>query len=352
MTLAYFTRKGGLIASSIALSTLLFSCSETETGQTDPTSLNNELQKSNLTLLTPDSPIYLENGEKLGQGLNSRATTAPGDDRGRFNISLKFITPVTDRQREIFDEAAARWERIIIKDVNSITGPQTGIPSAFVGFPPVIGAGEVLDDLIIEVAIAPIDGPGRILGQAGPRFYRTSNFLPLTGVMFFDLADLDFLDQLDLFDDVIVHEMGHVLGVGTAWNSFGRELRKGTNTADVYFSGETANKHWAAEGGEGFLPIENLGGQGTRNSHWREGILVNELMTGFINLGDNPLSRITAGSMRDLGYGTAIVGERYELPKGAPGINPAALMNRTSEGINIAEMETLLEPIGFIVDNE
>ena len=36
--------------------------------------------------------------------------------------------------------------------------------------------------------------------------------------MFFDVADLYFLEELDLFEEVIVHEMGHVLGVGTLWN--------------------------------------------------------------------------------------------------------------------------------------
>ena len=64
-----------------------------------------------------------------------------------------------------------------------------------------------------------------------------------------------------------------------------------------------ANVFWNAEGGEFELPIENIGGPGTAGGHWRESLLRNELMTGFLNLGENPLSRITAGSMRDLGYG-------------------------------------------------
>jgi hypothetical protein len=43
-------------------------------------------------------------------------------------------------------------------------------------------------------------------------------------------------------------------------------------------------------------------GSGTINGHWRESIFVNELMTGFLNNGSNPLSAITTGSMGDLGY--------------------------------------------------
>jgi hypothetical protein len=51
--------------------------------------------------------------------------------------------------------------------------------------------------------------------------------------------------------------------------------------------------------------LENSGknGDGTYCSHWDEQCLTNELMTGIINYGGpNPLSRITIGSLEDLGY--------------------------------------------------
>ncbi|MHA7830111.1 MAG: hypothetical protein ACX93O_03360 [Flagellimonas sp.] len=72
-------------------------------------------------------------------------------------------------------------------------------------------------------------------------------------------------------------------------------------------------------------------------------------MTGFLNLGENPLSRITAGSMKDLGYGAASVGESYDLPKGTPGVDLSTLEEEgASEGLNIAARETLLKPVGFV----
>ena len=296
--------------------------------------------------------IHIRSNSEDLVNIASKTTTAPGDDKGRFNITLKYLVPVTERQREVFESAVARWERIIIKDVPSFTGT---IPSAFVGFPPVIN-NETVDDIIIEVVLAPIDGPGRILGQAGPRFFRTSDFLTLTGVMFFDVDDLDFLESLDLFEEVIVHEMGHVLGVGTLWNldfnfepfNFSRMLRGGTSS-NPYFTGRMANVHWNAEGGTGELPIEGDFGPGTRFSHWDEATLNNELMTGFLNLGPNPLRRITAGSLRDLGYGTAVKGETYDLPKGAPGVDINEIAGSESgQGLNIGKMEVILEPIGYV----
>lgn len=336
-----------LLAFGYLFSSLLFtSCSE-ELLETDPSNVP-EAQVQKLTLIPdPSEPIIINDVVTA----ELKTTEAAGDDLGRYNISLKFLLPPTERQLEVFEAAAARWERIIIQDVPSFTGT---IPSAFFGFPPAVDG--TLDDIVIEVALAPIDGPGNILGQAGPRFVRTDDFLTLSGVMFFDIADLAFLEQIDLFEEVIVHEMGHVLGVGTLWNTapfgFDRTLREGPIT-NPYFTGRKANVHWNAEGGSDELPVENIGGPGTALSHWRESSLKNELMTGFLNLGENPLSRITAGSMRDLGYGTATVGEQYDLEKGAPGVDLSSLeAGGAAEGLHIAAMEELLKPIGFVTSSK
>ena len=279
-----------------------------------------------------------------------KATQAGGTDRGRFNISFRYLTSTTERQREVFNEARERWERIIIKDEYSISGEE--IPSAFGGVPAIITAEDgVIDDLVIEVVIAEIDGPGNILGSAGPQYVRIPELTTISGVMFFDVQDLAFLDEIDLFEEVIVHEMGHVLGIGTLWNldfpGFPtRTLREGTGV-NPYYVGKQANVFWNAEGGEYELPIEDLYGAGTRNSHWRESALDNELMTGFLNLGENPLSRITAGSVQDLGYGTANVGESYDLPRGTEGVQISD-ETETPEGLNIGEMEELLQPVGGV----
>lgn len=306
-----------------------------------------DAQELTIALRTPSTdPIIIDDlGENSPEFAKGRANNSGGNDRGRFNITLSYLLPPTDRQVEVFEAAAGRWERIIIKDEPSFTGT---LPSAFPGFPPLVDEGTV-DDIIIEVALAPIDGPGGILGQAGPQFVRTDDFLTLSGVMFFDVADLDFLEELDLFEEVIVHDMGHVLGVGTLWNvapfGFDRTLRGGDDS-NPYFIGKKANVFWNAEGGTLELPVEGDFGPGTALGHWDEAALNNELMTGFLNLGENPLSRITDGSMRDLGYGSSSVGESYDLPKGTPGV--AAKSSGSEEGLHIGKMETLLQPVGFV----
>ena len=333
---------------------LLVSCSEdsVDSVQSDM----DTTAKQEFELLTPDNGMIEIDAKSNTAKSNinkKRATDAAGVDRGRFNISINYLVPVTDRQREVFESAAARWERIIIKDESSIPEEAVAgaIPSAFLGFP-ALNADGPIDDVVIEVVLIPIDGPGKVLGSAGPRFVRTSNRLTISGIMQFDTADLQSLDDRGLFENVIVHEMGHVLGVGTLWNSGDKMLSQGP-ASNPYFTGKKANVFWNAEGGEFELPIENIGGPGTAGGHWRESLLRNELMTGFINLGENPLSRITAGSMKDLGYGAASVGEQYDLAKGTPGVDISELdeMNADgSQGINIADREVLLQPIGEVVD--
>jgi hypothetical protein len=131
--------------------------------------------------------------------------------------------------------------------------------------PSVVVSGEVIDDLLIEAQGADIDGPGRVLGQAGPTNLRptsagTSAFLPAKGIMSFDSADLAQMEADGTLVDVITHEMGHVVGIGTIWEDKG--LLTGAGTTDPRFSGTNAKKEYGILKGTGPTPgpVENGGG--------------------------------------------------------------------------------------------
>ena len=167
------------------------------------------------------------------------------------------------------------------------------------------------DDLMVDAIVAPIDGAGGVLGSAGPCVVRSGG-LPAYGVMKFDSADLASLESDGLLSTVILHEMGHVLGIGTVWNS---PLLTGSGTSNPVFTGAVARGAWQAIGGTGNVPVENSGGAGTANSHWRETTFNAELMTGYVDPGSNPMSRVTVGSLSDLGYGVALdAADPYGLP--------------------------------------
>ena len=133
-------------------------------------------------------------------------------------------------------------------------------------------------------------------------------------------------------DELLAHEVGHVLGVGTLWvsnsvyvsNTFQYAGAHGLAAYQAEFNQATA-----------YIPVENAGNPGTPNAHWdqlmrsssQEGNpndpfslspLVGvtdqygrdrglELMTGAIDpdYGEPFLSRFTVQSMRDMGYAVA-----------------------------------------------
>jgi hypothetical protein len=100
---------------------------------------------------------------------------------------------------------------------------------------------------------------------------------------------------------VIMHEMGHVLGIGTLWDKFRKEDADDVDS-DPRFVVENAVAGYQLLGGlRGDIPVANTGGTGTRNVHWRESTFEDELMTGFAT-GDMPVSIMTVNSLQDSGY--------------------------------------------------
>ncbi len=226
-----------------------------------------------------------------------------------FTIDVRFVGGLTARQRSAFAAAADRWTSLIVGDL-----------------PAVRVDGETVDDVLILAQGTDIDGAGQVLGQAGPTRLRpttagASALLPAKGEMSFDRADLATMEAEGTLDDVIAHEMGHVLGVGTLWMA--KSLLAGSGTSDPRFTGSGALAEYATLTGdpvEPGVPVENTGGPGTREGHWRESVFGTELMSGFIGRPDNPLSRVTAASLADLGYQVDLdAAEAYTLPVRARG---------------------------------
>ncbi|HEX6372544.1 MAG TPA: Ig-like domain-containing protein [Longimicrobium sp.] len=233
-----------------------------------------------------------------------RGTGCSGGGGAGYAMTLCFTSSMTAGQRAAFQSAATRWAGIITADLPDIPGSiptdacGDGSPSMSHNF----------DDLLIFAGVEAIDGPSGILGQAGWCYRRTAG-LPVIGVMRFDMADMNSLEAGGGLNSVILHEMGHVLGIGTLWAPMGLLQNPSTasSTQDTHFTGAQAIIGFDAIGGTAYaggqkVPVENTGGPGTANGHWRESVLGRELMTGFLNNGTNPLSVLTVRSLTDLGY--------------------------------------------------
>ncbi len=183
-----------------------------------------------------------------------------------------------------FDAAAARWEQIITADIPDVASSPWGF----------------IDDLLIDASVVAIDGAGQILAQAGPDDFRSGSSLPDHGIMRFDSADVAQMAANGTLTAVIMHEMGHVLGLGTLWQNLG--LRNGYNYTGAHALAEyralTGNPNATS------IPLETNGGSGTAGSHWSEAVFNAELMTGYVESAGTfmPISRLTIGALEDLGY--------------------------------------------------
>ena len=252
-------------------------------------------------------------------GATATGTGTILDDDTAFRIDVVFPdSTLTASQRQAFRLAADRWSQIITADL-----------------PDVAINGRTIDDLEITATAPFIDGPNGILGQAGPRDMRTSGTqLPYTGVMRFDSADLAMMESSGLLKNVILHEMGHVLGIGSLWEVRNLvDLTDATNPLYVGTNGLREYRALTSSTNVTGVPVWNTGGPGTAGSHWRDSVFRTELMTGYAEPAGvvMPISRLTIGSLQDLGYTVNYAAaDPYVLPAPAAATNVIRSSTATS----------------------
>lgn len=235
-------------------------------------------------------------------------------------INLNFTGPMSAIQQQTFVDAAAYWNSVITG--YDVVSDGDGLPTPH--------------SLTIDASVTTIDGVGGILGSAGPygdlAYYDNDPLSPhptvallfaMTGAMEFDSADVGSLVASNSFYGVVLHEMAHVLGLGTLW-TYNNDVN-GTNyhlydDGTGQYTGPNALAHWKTEFNrplDTFVPVELGGSPGTVDGHWNEndfgagntGIVSNltgrdfsnELMTGWAS-SSFFVSTVTLGGLDDLGY--------------------------------------------------
>lgn len=240
-------------------------------------------------IILQTNPVYQPSA--LSVSAEDPYTGAPLAAKAAVDIIINYSG--ASSYQAAFDEAEVFWEGVLVNYRDGI-GAIT----------PTISASTYEGEL------------GGVLGSAGPTFVtsRVGFTLTTAGNMQFDELDIPGLG--DKFNDVIRHEMGHVLGFGTLWVDNNVYV-----TGSGQYSGVNALATYKAEFNQPsatFIPVELGGGGGTANGHWNEidgggsltgissvdGDMRDELMTGW--LGNSTfLSKTTVASMYDLGFETS-----------------------------------------------
>lgn len=264
-----------------------------------------------------------------------------------YQITIRFFGPaMSAAQQALFTNAAARISGIIVGDVIDADARGGTIDPAQCGVTGQPNLNEIIDDVLIYASIQDIDGAGRVLAQAGPCFIRSTSSGDMTavGTMQFDSADLGTLSGAGSLQEVITHEMMHVVGLGTLWVDRGHLT--GAGTPDPRYTGTQGRQGCVAVGGTvscaTSVPVENDGGEGTADAHWREATFNSEMMTGFLDSGSNPISAMTVGSLADLGFVVnAADNDPYTIFVGALRSSALAATPR-------ANWETMKRPVGIL----
>ena len=274
---------------------------------------------------------------------------------GRFTIDLRLTGNLTESQTSIVHGAAVTWMSILagseLADIRFDAGSRTcsGLDA--------FAQSGAIDDLMIFVTAQHFDGRGGTAAQAGPCWRRTASHLPALGAVRLDIADLERLEDAGLLEPVVVHEMGHVLGIGVLWDDLGllrNPSLEASRQMDTHFAGALAIEAFDDAGGTAYtggakVPVENQGNRGRADSHWRESVLGSELMTPTINGRSSPLSAITIQSLADLGYRVDVsLADPYRLSDAAA---PAANITAPGTSVDLGD-DILREPVRRVDPDE
>jgi len=244
---------------------------------------------------------------------------------GEYALEVRYVgTAPNEAVQAAFRCAAERLRGIIRASLTPITFNNENISGCVSG----VTLNETVPGLLILASVIPIDGVGNVLGRAGPCYLRSSNLLPIVGRMEFDSADLQQLADAGSLATVVLHEMLHVLGIGTVWGDGFLDLVAVTG-GRPFFTGVRARAACIEENrGAGVcqvaVPIEDCldlnqtCGAGTQDVHWKESTFGTELMTGFLQPGLNPFSAMTIQALADFGYGVdPLQANDYVVPSAA-----------------------------------
>lgn len=239
------------------------------------------------------------------------------------------LTNVLPAQRPVFRRAERFWEA-------RVRGYSASLPTEV--------RSQITGRLSIDASTQFIDGVGGILGAAGPdqiaqsaetignpangRFRLTT--VPVTGSMVFDIADAGRAD----FESTVLHEMGHVLGIGTMWSLNGIVNAAGTELGllqqrqgGFHYIGREGIRGFREESGHhraNYVPVEQGGGPGSALGHWAANWFTqpangsrSEIMLAFATPRTPFLAKMSVTSLHDTGFETIYSNGATVLDTGA-----------------------------------
>lgn len=232
---------------------------------------------------------------KLNSSIEDSLAVCDVPLESQFDIEFIFLSDFTESERSLFIQAADRWEDVIVGDLINVEVPDNfGYRSDFLN-KVILVEDDYIDDLRIYVAKSNAADQDSIM-QAYVQFRRVSDLKAVIGEI---LTFPNSLNQPFSYK-LVLHEIGHILGIGTLWSHEEINMVSCSNDGSVpFFNGWIARLVFKQVFGNRYEgPIVPL----TVDSwHWPRDIFAHELMNPIVSPG-SPLSSITIAALGDLGY--------------------------------------------------
>ena len=229
-----------------------------------------------------------------------------------LSIEVRYLSTLSGAQRAIVAEAVNKWTSALKKNLGEFR-LNSAANDCFTGEP---ALNETHHNPLLFISVADIDGPDGRLAYTEICAMSSRDTLPLLSHIRIDRGDIDSMEERGVLRGLILHELGHVLGFVPA-SYIPKKLAAG-GSADPHISGPAARAEFAKHGAwytGATVPLEDSGGRGPNDPHWRFMVFGDEVMSSSIITGyRSPLSVITLGLFEDLGYEVDYtVADSYEV---------------------------------------
>ena len=243
-------------------------------------------------------------------------TVGPAPAPDAFNIEVIFGPGFTEAQQDSIRMAADRWMEVVTGDLPDVPidgllgGPcADGILLRFVGR---------IDDLVIRMHLRPRER--EVVAYAGTCGERAESGLAFYGGSWYSGVYLSPAGSYSWYD-IALHEIGHVLGIGSWFASSSPHHELFRDWVDPHFAGLRAVAAFNAAGGEeytgGKVPLEDVK-RLAEYVHWRASVIPGDIMS--IHPDGRLVTAITVQALADLGHGVDVrKADPYTLPSQAQG---------------------------------